>query len=542
MAKNKEQYLDKAGAKHLTDKLREEIANSGGGIINETDPTVPAWAKEAEKPSYTATEVGADASGTAETKVSAHNASAAAHNDIRLLVQGLTDRLNALANSDDTTLDQMAEVVAYIKSNRDLIEGITSAKVSVSDIINNLTTNVANKPLSAAQGVALKALIDAITVPTKLSELSGDSTHRVVTDAEKTAWNSKIPTSEKGAANGVASLGSDGKVPSAQLPSLPSVDSSLSDTSTNAVQNKVVKAALDEIKNDPAYFITTYTDNGDGTATADHTFDEQLAALMAGKILFATVDGLIFHLLSVDDGIAYIFVAADSTSLMSGIIYHYNNDTVEIISANAQIPAKISDLDNDSGYQTSSQVNATISSKLISYVPKAGDTEMSGVKTFKGITRLQNGAAAGGLIIGADVSASTLTANTRKLGRIVIPTCEDVAKKCVILSADMTVAESGNADETGNLVEFGGRLGDSTNTSPDKLAFVVATTHNGTGSANKKRVLMLTPTGANFAVQPTYNDAKLATESFVTGKGYQTEAQVTTLINNALGVIENGSY
>lgn len=37
----------------------------------------------------------------------------------------------------------------------------------------------------------IRLLIDAITVPTKLSELSGDSTHRTVTDAEKTAWNGK---------------------------------------------------------------------------------------------------------------------------------------------------------------------------------------------------------------------------------------------------------------------------------------------------------------------------------------------------------------
>jgi hypothetical protein len=92
-----------------------------------------------------------------------------------LLVEGLTTRLNALANSDDTTLDQMAEVVAYIKDNRELIEQITTGKVSVSDIVNNLTTNVANKPLSAAQGVALKALIDAISVPTKVSQLTNDS-------------------------------------------------------------------------------------------------------------------------------------------------------------------------------------------------------------------------------------------------------------------------------------------------------------------------------------------------------------------------------
>ena len=140
-------------------------------------------------PSYS--DVGADKSGAASSAVSGHNTNTSAHNDIRLLIEGLATRLNTLANSTDEDLDQMAELVAYIKANKALIDSITTTKVNVSDIVNNLTSNVTNKPLSAAQGVALKALIDAITVPTKLSELSGDSTHRVVTDAEKTAWNNK---------------------------------------------------------------------------------------------------------------------------------------------------------------------------------------------------------------------------------------------------------------------------------------------------------------------------------------------------------------
>lgn len=115
-----------------------------------------------------ASDVGADPQGTASMQVSQHNTLETAHNDIRLLVQGLTERLNALADSDDDTLDQLSEIVAYIKNNKSLIDGITTSKVSVSDIIDNLTTNVSNKPLSAAQGVVLKGLIDAISIPTKL--------------------------------------------------------------------------------------------------------------------------------------------------------------------------------------------------------------------------------------------------------------------------------------------------------------------------------------------------------------------------------------
>lgn len=99
----------------------------------------------------------------ANTKVSTHNVNTSAHSDIRNLITALTTRLNALADSDDTTLDQMSEVVAYIKNNKSLIDGITTSKVGVADIVNNLTSNVTNKPLSAAQGVVLKGSIDTLT-------------------------------------------------------------------------------------------------------------------------------------------------------------------------------------------------------------------------------------------------------------------------------------------------------------------------------------------------------------------------------------------
>lgn len=111
-------------------------------------------------PTYS--EVGADKSGTASTAVSTHNTNNTAHNDIRLELKALSDRINAALDSDDTTLDELSEIVAYIKSNKALIDAITTSKVNVSDIINDLVSNVTNKPLSAAQGVALKALIDAL--------------------------------------------------------------------------------------------------------------------------------------------------------------------------------------------------------------------------------------------------------------------------------------------------------------------------------------------------------------------------------------------
>lgn len=137
-------------------------------------------------PNQTAEQVGADPKGTADTAVSQHNTSEDSHNDIRLALKAINDRLTAFFDSDDATLDELSEIVAYITSNKTLIEAITTSKVSVSDIVNNLTTNAANKPLSAAQGVVLKGLIDAVStslsgyalksaIPTKVSQLTNDA-------------------------------------------------------------------------------------------------------------------------------------------------------------------------------------------------------------------------------------------------------------------------------------------------------------------------------------------------------------------------------
>ena len=144
-----------------------------------------------------------------DEKVSAHNTDPTAHTDVRELISGLTNRLNALADSDDTTLDQLSEIVAYIKSNKSLIDAITTSKVSVSDIVDDLVTNSSIKPLSAAQGVKLKALIDAIVPITVDSVLSSTSTNPVQNKVVLSGLNEK---ENKGAARSVK-IGSNSYTP-----------------------------------------------------------------------------------------------------------------------------------------------------------------------------------------------------------------------------------------------------------------------------------------------------------------------------------------
>lgn len=98
----------------------------------------------------------------ASNALSTHNTNTESHSDLRLALQELSNWVKDLLDSDDETLNEMHEIVAYIKSNKALIDAITTSKVNVADIVNDLVTNVSNKPLSAAQGVAIKALIDAL--------------------------------------------------------------------------------------------------------------------------------------------------------------------------------------------------------------------------------------------------------------------------------------------------------------------------------------------------------------------------------------------
>lgn len=93
---------------------------------------------------------------TLDTAILTHNASNLSHEDIRLLISVLTNRLNALADSDDTTLDQLSEIVEYIKNNKDLIDGITTSKINVSDIISNL--------IQVQENTTSGKLVDALVV------------------------------------------------------------------------------------------------------------------------------------------------------------------------------------------------------------------------------------------------------------------------------------------------------------------------------------------------------------------------------------------
>lgn len=73
----------------------EYLIDNNSGEIDLTD-----YAKKTEIPK-SASDVGADATGTATTKVTEHNISASSHSDIRLLIEALTNKLNTMFSFND---------------------------------------------------------------------------------------------------------------------------------------------------------------------------------------------------------------------------------------------------------------------------------------------------------------------------------------------------------------------------------------------------------------------------------------------------------
>ena len=124
--------------------------------------------------------------GATKLELSSHNTSKEAHNDIRLIITELSNKVTEFLDVDEDTTDQLSELLALINDNATDIEEITSGKVNVADIVNNLTTNAPNKPLSATQGKELKDLIDVLDLALDTHDAN---TTKHITSPERTNWN-----------------------------------------------------------------------------------------------------------------------------------------------------------------------------------------------------------------------------------------------------------------------------------------------------------------------------------------------------------------
>ena len=113
----------------------------------------------------------------------------------------VNERVDELINGASGTFDTLGEIETAVKkkvdntttvNNKALSSNISLGASDVGAVPTTRTVNgkalSSNITLSASD---VKALPNTTTIPTTLANLTEDATHRVVTDAEKTAWNAK---------------------------------------------------------------------------------------------------------------------------------------------------------------------------------------------------------------------------------------------------------------------------------------------------------------------------------------------------------------
>lgn len=177
---------DKYYTESEVDTLLESKSNVSHKHDSDYDSKGSADDALASAKSYTDTKTsGLASTSSVNTSISNHDTSTSAHNDIRALISDLTTKLTNFLDVDDATTDQLSEVLTLINNNKGTLESLTTTKINVSDIVNNLTTNSASKVLSAAQGVEIKKLIDA------LQTALGETNAALDTKADASALSAK---------------------------------------------------------------------------------------------------------------------------------------------------------------------------------------------------------------------------------------------------------------------------------------------------------------------------------------------------------------
>ena len=175
---------------------------------------------------------------------------------------------------------------------------------------------MAETEVKSINGMSLCDTKARSSIPSTLASLTGDSTHRTVTDEEKKKWDSK--SDFDGDFNSLKNIP---KIPDAVV-----VDAELNETSTNAIQNQAVAKELNKKANSTDLGINKYSKSEtDATVVLEN----------GSWTVFPTMSNLNISMGDVDDGKAFIcgfqFTSGDTaTSLtLNNCTLTSNSDTVE---------------------------------------------------------------------------------------------------------------------------------------------------------------------------------------------------------------------
>ena len=123
--------------------------------------------------------------------------------------------------------------------------GTTEYNVKDATARSDIASIVEKIPVNASSSNKFATASDIPTVPTALADLTDDSTHRLVTDTEKTAWNGN--TTDIATINGLIPSGastSNKLATASDIPTVPTTDQTYDATSTNPQSGTAVASAI----------------------------------------------------------------------------------------------------------------------------------------------------------------------------------------------------------------------------------------------------------------------------------------------------------
>ena len=286
-------------------------------------------------------------------------------------------------------------------------------------------------------------------------------------------------------AAGVTATGADGKPVVGLLPKV-TIDTELSTTSTNPVQNKTITAALSNLDIDIA--TNDEIDNAlNGAGSGDLPTTGGIVPIAMGGTGATTTAG------------ARTNLGVSATADFANVAF---SGAYDDLTGKPVIPSQTSDLTNNSGYITSSALsgyvksvngvapdssgNVTISvsgggsSGGGSYtLPTASSSTLGGVKIGAGLTINNSG------VVSADVTASTLTAYAKTTDLSAVATSgnyNDLSNKPTIPAAytlpNATSSTLGGVKVGSNISVSNGTIGITKSNVTSALGYTPATTNN----------------------------------------------------------------
>lgn len=318
---------------------------------------VPAWAKSETKPTYTATEVGADAAGSANSALS----SAKAYTDEN--VDALND---AIDNKVDKVSGKGLSTNDFTTTEKNKLSGISSGAEVNQNAFSNVTVGSSTiaadsktdtLTLAAGNNITLTpdTTNDKVTISATNTTYSaaGSGLGLVKSGGDVTISDGTITVNDDSHNHTIANVDElqtalDGKSDSDHTHT---IDSSLSSSSTNPVQNKVINSALSgkvptsrtiNGKSLSANISLSASDVGADTegsadtalAEAKSYTDTKVSALVNGAPeTLDTLGELASAMQDNDDAIAALETIAASKANASDLTSHTGNSTIHITSA-----------------------------------------------------------------------------------------------------------------------------------------------------------------------------------------------------------------